>query len=72
MGTKADYLVRQWERHGLNNPIEPVAARHVAGQAAMLDPRIAHLVSIFTQNDKRGQDAMLTCGVFNLRFKKEL
>lgn len=50
--------------------LEPTQARHVAGQAVMADPRIAHAMAIFCQLDSRGQEAMINCGVFHLRYPK--
>lgn len=56
------------------SPIEELnahEARHAAGQMAMQNPRAAHAMSIFMQLDPRGQDAMINCGVFHLRYPKE-
>ncbi|MES2349123.1 MAG: hypothetical protein V4641_16300 [Pseudomonadota bacterium] len=49
----------------------PVARKLAAIFMSCTTDREAHMLSIFRQLDARGQDAMINCGVFHMRYPKE-
>jgi len=47
-------------------------ARHVAGQAAMRDPRAAQLLALFEMSDERGKVILLAiAGIHAARYPRE-
>lgn len=46
-------------------------ARQVVGQAAMRNPRLAHLMALAAHLDERGFEAVLNCAAFHHRYPKE-
>jgi len=56
----------------LNNASEsPAMARHVTGQIAMRDPRVAQLVAMFEMSDERGKITLLAiAGIHAARYPK--
>lgn len=55
----------------LNEVEHPAHARHIAGQAVMTRPKLAHLMHIAVDLDERGLDALINCAAFHRRYPKE-
>lgn len=52
--------------------ITETEARHIAGQAAMRDPRAAQLLALFEMSDERGKVTLLAiAGIHASRYPKE-
>lgn len=54
----------------VNEAEHPAQARHVAGQAVMARPKLAHLMHLAVDNDERGLDALIALAVHNNRYPK--
>lgn len=51
--------------------LAPAQARHVAGQAVMVNKKLQMMLALAVQVDERGVDAALNCLTFHLRYPKE-
>lgn len=51
--------------------LEPTQARHVAGQAVMINKKLQMMLALAVQVDERGLDAGINCLTFHLRYPKE-
>lgn len=54
----------------VNEAAHPAQARHVAGQAVMKRPKLAHLMALAADNDERGLDSLIALAVHNQRYAK--
>lgn len=50
---------------------EEIMAQQLLFPTTLSAVREAHLLSVFRLLDARGQDAMINCGVFHMRYPKE-
>lgn len=62
--------LQQFEHDGFNSKHEATQARHIAGQAAFVDPKIAHLIAIYKQVDARAQAEIFACATRQLHYPK--
>lgn len=55
---------------GKSTAMQGTEARHIAGQAAMVDPKIAHLVAIYKHVDDRAQAEIFAFAARQLHYPK--
>jgi hypothetical protein len=61
--------IRCFDTHAPLPEVAPTEARHVAGQAAMRDPRAAQLLALFEMSDERGRVTLLAfAGIHAARY----